>query len=93
MQPVGSRIILDELEQVSRALWSVTRSTYTARVPPTAAFILDTPGRLPHPRPLEAHGWAAAGRIIAHQSNVGVFVKVRVGMELASHEVLDLFRR
>ncbi len=83
---------------LSRRHYSPQRSPrgqfpYAARGPPAAPLVLGLPRRLPGPRPLEGHRGAPAGAEVADELDIGVLMQVRIGMELARDQVLDLAGR
>ena len=63
---------------------------YTTRVPPSTTLIFGRPRRLPPPRPFEADGRAAARIEVPHKFDICIFVQIRVGVELARYQILDL---
>lgn len=62
---------------------------YTARIPPAATFVFGVLWRFPLPGPFKRHGRTAPGGIGADKVNIGIFVKVWVGVEFSRYEVLD----
>ena len=66
------------------------RASYTTSIAPTSTKVFGLLWRLPLPRPLKLYGRYAGCIVVANEFNVGIFVKVRVGMKFARDELVDL---
>ena len=65
---------------------------YTAGVAPATTAVLGLLWGLPFPGPVELYRGGATGVEVAHQSDVGVFVQIWVGVKLARDQLFNLSR-